>query len=223
MTEIGTSKYFCNECKRDTSHFVHKEFKKVTHDDEYQENFTQLMEIIECCGCEHLAFVQRINYSADVDYQINPRTNEHEMVLEWQQNIYPPVTYRSLPNWHESLEDLVLHDLFVEIYKSLQMDCRFLAATGSRTLIDRLLVLTVGDQGTFTRGLEQLLAELKISEHEHQILTTTVEAGNAAAHRGWAPTEEELVTILDTVEGLIHRLLVLPERANKLDQSVPNR
>ena len=223
MTKIKTSKYFCNACNQKTIHYVHNEHEKVTHDDEYQENFTQVMEIIECCGCEHLAFAQRTNYSADTTYRKNPRTNELELDLEWQQNIYPPVTYRSLPSWHESLKDCTLYELIEEIYKSLPIDCRYLAAMGSRTLIDRLLLLTVGDQGTFTRGLEKLLSDSIISEHEHQILTTTVKAGNAAAHRAWSPAEEELVTILDTVEGLIYRLLVLPERTNKLEQSIPSR
>lgn len=223
MTEPDTKKYYCNECKRDTSHYVRREFEKITHDDEYQETYSQEMKIIECCGCEHLAFVQRTNYSADLTVQINPRTKQPEEALAWKQNIYPPVTYRSLPIWHENIEDCILRDLFEEIYKALQMNCRYLATTGSRTLIDRLIVLIVGDQGNFARGLEKLKSESAISEHEHQILTTTVEAGSAAAHRGWAPTKEELVTILDTIEGLIHRLLVLPERTAKLEQSIPNR
>nr|WP_139231407.1 hypothetical protein [Aliiroseovarius crassostreae] len=50
-----------------------------------------------------------------------------------------------------------------------------------------------------------------------------MEAGNAAAHRGWAPTKEQLAVILDTVEGLLHRLLVLPTLAEELKEAVPDR
>lgn len=56
-----------------------------------------------------------------------------------------------------------------------------------------------------------------------EILNPVVEAGNAAAHRGWAPIKEQLAVILDTVEGRIHRLLVLPTLAEELKEAVPNR
>ena len=37
------------------------------------------------------------------------------------------------------------------------------------------------------------------------------------------PTRDQFKTILDTVEGLIHRLLVLPNLTEELEEVVPNR
>lgn len=62
-----------------------------------------------------------------------------------------------------------------------------------------------------------------MSVQEREILKPVVEAGNAAAHRGWAPSKEQITVILDTVEGLIHRLLVLPTLAEELNEAVPAR
>ncbi len=62
-----------------------------------------------------------------------------------------------------------------------------------------------------------------LSQHERDILEPVVQAGHAAAHRGWAPTKEQLAIILDTVEGLIHRLLVLPKLSEELEEAVPSR
>jgi hypothetical protein len=105
----------------------------------------------------------------------------------------------------------------------LQTESHYLATFGSRTLIDRLIVLTVGDKGNFARGLAALQDEGKLSKHERDILEPIVQAGHAAAHRGWAPTKEQLAIILDTVEGLIHRLLVLPKLSEELEEAVPGR
>lgn len=41
MTEPKTKKYFCNECKRDTSHYIRREYEKNIHDDEYQETYNR--------------------------------------------------------------------------------------------------------------------------------------------------------------------------------------
>ncbi|MDQ7077384.1 MAG: DUF5655 domain-containing protein [Robiginitomaculum sp.] len=90
----------------------------------------------------------------------------------------------------------------------------------SGTIRDRS---TVGDKGNFLKGLQALQNEGMLSSHERDILNPVVDAGNAAAHRGWAPTKEQLAIILDTVEGLIHRLLVLPKMAEELEEAVPSR
>lgn len=141
----------------------------------------------------------------------------------WEEVIYPPVTYRNPPPWFEDLPDPTLRTISEEIYKSLQTGSNYLATFGSRTLIDRLIVLTVGDKGNFPKGLQALQDGGMLSLHEREILTPVVDAGNAAAHRGWTPTKEQIAVILDTVEGLIHRLLVLPKLAEELEEAVPSR
>ena len=186
-------------------------------------SFTQEMMIVECCGCEHLAFSKRSHFSEHVGYEDHPVTGEMRMVPHWDEAIYPPVTYRSPPPWFEDLPDPTLRQISEEVYKSLQSESLYLATFGSRTLLDRLMVLIVGDKGNFEKGLSALIVEGKISEHERDILAPVLEAGHAAAHRGWAPTQQQFKTILDTVEGLIHRLLVLPKLAEELEEAVPSR
>ncbi|UFI02140.1 DUF5655 domain-containing protein [Roseibium aggregatum] len=217
-------RYFCNKCGHKTKHFVRAKYSLT--DDDFGGApvwLTKLMLIIECCGCEHLAFVKKTSFSEDTDYEIDPETGEHHEVPVWDEVIFPPVTYRSPPEWFDDLPDATLRDISEEIYKSLQTGSHYLATFGSRTLIDRLIVLTVGDKGTFVRGLNALESEGKISKQEREILAPVVDAGNAAAHRAWAPSKEQLAIILDTVEGLIHRLLVLPKLTEELQEAVPSR
>jgi predicted transport protein len=216
-------KFFCNVCKGKTNHFIRGEYVKTEEDEHSPVSFTQRLLIIECCGCEHLALVKKTHFSENVDYDHHPVSGEQIVIANWDEVIYPPVTYRAAPTWFEDLPDPTLREISNEIYKSLQTGSHYLATFGSRTLIDRLIVLTVGDKGNFAKGLAALRDEGKISQHERDILEPVLQAGHAAAHRGWAPTKEQLAIILDTVEGLIHRLLVLPKLAEELEEAVPGR
>ena len=221
--ENKIERIFCNSCGQKTRHFVRSEYTATSHDKSDGTRFTQEMLIVECCGCEHLAFSKRSHFSEQVGYDNHPITGELPMVPYWDEAIYPPVTYRSPPPWFEDLPDPTLRQISEEIYKSLQSESLYLATFGSRTLLDRLMVLIVGDKGNFEKGLSALLDEGKISKHERDILAPVLQAGHAAAHRGWAPTQQQIKTILDTVEGLIHRLLVLPKLAEELEEAVPGR
>ena len=221
MTEVKIEKFFCNGCKRKTNHFIRGEHTRRDDDGEFWRIHRLL--IIECRGCENLALVKAELFSEWVESILDPHTDDPDAIENWEEEIYPPVTYRPPPPWFEDLPDGTLRDISAEIYKSLQTDSHYLATFGSRTLIDRLIVLTIGEQASFQKGLQALEDAGKLSPHERKILEPVINAGNAAAHRGWAPTKEQIAVILDTVEGLIHRLLVLPKLADELKEAVPGR
>lgn len=223
MTEVKIERFFCNACKGKTKHFIRGEYNKNEEDGNAPVSYHQRLLIIECCGCEYLALVKMTHFSENDDYGYHPETGKTEVHAIWDEMSYPPVTYRNPPPWFEDLPDHTLRAISDEIYKSLQTGSHYLATFGSRTLIDRLIVLTVGDQKNFPKGLQALQDGDMLSQHERDILNPMVDAGNAAAHRGWAPTKEQLAIILDTVEGLIHRLLVLPKMAEELEEAVPSR
>jgi predicted transport protein len=217
MSEAKIERFFCNICKNKTKHFIRGDDEKS---DDYGDglSYDQRMLIVECCGCEHLALVKQTLFLDE-----NIIADETGAEANWEEFIYPPVTYRNSPEWFEDLPDRTLRAISVEIYKSLQTESHYLATFGSRTLIDRLILLSVGDKGNFAKGLAALQDEGMLSQHERDILEPVVQAGHAAAHRGWAPTKDQLAIILDTVEGLIHRLLVLPKLSEELEEAVPGR
>ena len=223
MNKEKIEKFFCNICKGKTNHFIRGEHTSIDYDDWDGTSLTLLLLIVECCGCENLALVKKTHFSEHVDFYQDPISGEDIMEPLWDVSIYPPVTYRVTPTWFEDLPDPTLRKIAREIYKSLETESHYLATFGSRTLIDRLIVLTVGDKGSFDKGLNALRDEGKISPHELEILQPVIQAGHAAAHRGWEPSEDQLKFILDTVEGLIHRLLVLPSYAEQLEEAFPSR
>ncbi|MEM7619145.1 MAG: DUF4145 domain-containing protein [Pseudomonadota bacterium] len=222
MEEIK-EKFFCNKCKTVTKHFIRGEHTKTEEDKKYPIYLITRLLIIECCGCENHALAKKTFLSEDVYLDYCPKTGKTIEVQNWDEVIYPPVSYRKTPLWLKKLEDRTLIDILTETYNALSLKSNYLATFGSRTAIDRLIFIMVGDKGCFKKGLEALKHNGKISVDELQILEPIIEAGNAAAHRGWRPSDEELSIILDTAEGLIHRLLILPEETKRLEENIPKR
>ena len=75
----------------------------------------------------------------------------------------------------------------------------------------------------FGEKLDRLDTDGRISLDEKTILQVLVDAGSAAAHRGWRPKADELSTMVDVVESFLHRSFVLGDGIEKLKASVPVR
>lgn len=217
-------KYYCNSCGGKRNHNILAEHTfREDYDDEYGLWMKYQYLTAQCAGCDNISFIKRSLFSEDI-YQIGEKTDGTGIYKQdWDETIYPSPLYRSRPDWFDDLPDETLRQLFEEVYKSLAAETHFLATFGSRTILDRLIVLTVGDQGNFYKGIKALQDCGKLSDHEKEILEPTLEAGHAAAHRGYVASSDQLSTILDTIEGLVHRLLVLPARTEALSDAVPSR
>ena len=80
--ESKVERYFCNECKKETKHHIRAEHKHSNYSEEHEGGITRILKIIECCGCEHLSFVNKENFSQDIAIKYNPITREPEEVLQ---------------------------------------------------------------------------------------------------------------------------------------------
>jgi hypothetical protein len=101
-------------------------------------------------------------------------------------------------------------------------DLRVLAAIGARTAFDRSSELLKVDPALgFNEKLDQLHNMGKVSKSERDTLEILVDAGSAAAHRGWPPKPEELNTMMTIVEAFLHRAFILDDGIRKLKAAVP--
>jgi len=94
---------------------------------------------------------------------------------------------------------------------------------GTRTLIDLLIIKKVGDVGTFREKLNALENAGLVSSQNRRVLDAVLDAGNAAAHRGHAPSESEVEAVMDIVENMLQAVYVFPETAKRLRKSTPRR
>jgi hypothetical protein len=108
------------------------------------------------------------------------------------------------------------------MYTALNNDLRVLAAIGARTVFDHSSeLLGVAPGLTFARKLDELLNQGKVSTDERDTLDVLVDAGSAAAHRGWRPKPKELNTMMDVVETFLHRSFILGDGIKKLKAAIP--
>ncbi|MBM6577024.1 hypothetical protein KCP91_11615 [Microvirga sp. SRT01] len=95
---------------------------------------------------------------------------------------------------------------------------------GVRALLNRTFDLAGADAGAdFDTKLRQLRGAGTVGEAELETLRVMTDAGSAAGHRGWRPDPDQLDTILDAAEALLHCVAVQPARTARLRGAVPPR
>jgi hypothetical protein len=94
---------------------------------------------------------------------------------------------------------------------------------GARTVVDMLLMDKVGDLGTFSEKLTQLEGDGFVGRKNREFLGAALDAGNAAAHRGYQPKKEHLDHVMDIVENVLQAVYILEEAADELKKSTPAR
>ncbi len=183
--------------------------------------------IIKCRGCDRIFFGQGTTFSEDTEDKYFVETGEWAQVIEERRTFFPRTSKRRRPEWlnfqfemSNSQLALILH----EIYSSIDHEIVRLAASGIRMAFDSISInLGVDDSLTFAEKLESMRKRQHITGRERDYLQVLIDAGSAAAHRGWRPTSSELSTLIEILEGTIHRALVLPTKVADLQSAIPKK
>ncbi len=210
MLEPKRCQSFCNRCNHTTHHDVlHEQRTANSHVDtstgiheEWSNNHTML----QCRGCDDVSM--RIDHWGSAYGETDPE-------------FYPPRTSRRFPSW---LWELPADwcGLLREVHGALHADSRRLAMMGARTVIDLYLTEAVGNAGSFESRLGLLVSSGKLAPDDKATLKAALEAGNAAAHRGYNPRADDLDAVMDIVEHLLQGF-VLKHSAVSLQKNTPPR
>ncbi len=199
----------CNNCGRDTDHLLLT--RRVVEDREPLDevaffSWTDTYEVLQCRGCgavclrhtyEDVANVKSVAY-------------------------YPPSVSRRAPSWRWNLPG-DMKELLNEIYVALHSDSMRLALMGTRTLVDMLMLQEVADVGSFATKLKALRDKGVVSEKNREVLSVALDAGSAAAHRGYKPSRDEIEAVLDIVENVLQAAHHLSQVAEELRKKIPPR
>jgi len=120
-----------------------------------------------------------------------------------------------------SLETEKFENLLEEIYIATQNDCPRLAIMGVRAVLEQVMIVKVGDQGTFGGNLKAFADAGYVSVVQYDTLKVILDAGHAVTHRGFSPKKEHLNAALDVMEGILAALYVHDEDVKRLE--IPNR
>jgi len=210
VTEVPT-KAPCNRCGLETQQVilyareVSDPDQSESEQDDLDSCWVDKYSVLECRGCNSISI-----------------RHESHIGVEEQLNYYPPRVARRLPLWLGSVP-IRIRFMVHETYWALAAGCPSLATMGARTVLDLVFLKVVGDVGPFWAKLEAMQSSGYISRRQREHLERVLDAGNAAAHRGFAPSADLVNQMMDIVEHLLQTVYVLKHSARRLKRETPRR
>lgn len=212
----------CNSCHTDTLHEVLFE-KKDRGSDEIAEDFSIdwgiTWRVIQCRGCESVSMKRDAWNSESLDEQGRP---------DIETTYFPPRIFRDFPTWlrndflTQTCPDEV-ETLMKELYVALQNDCRAASAMLMRAVFEHTMIDKVGDQGTFAKNLSKFEEQGFIGKKQAEVVASMLEAGHASIHRAFVPKKDDIVTLVDILEGVLEVVYVHVPKADELKKRIPKR
>lgn len=216
-----TIKSYCNDCLQITNHDLianrHRTWDITATDGIPVDVESMDYDFLQCCGCE--------NVSLRRTYRCPPGYDEERI------DYFPPAVSRRKPKWLSELLSFVdykepkmqIRELMSEVYSALFSGNNRLVMMGARTIVDIALTDKLGDIGGFANKLDEAERKGWITPSHRKVLATAIDAGSAAAHRGYRPEKKHLDLVLDIVEHVIQLLYVLEANAETLAKQTPKR
>jgi hypothetical protein len=210
----------CAKCRGERNCYVrgyHRNVEKIE-----SASFQSDWFVLECCGCEHV-FFQKISTDLDDVAKISNDSGIIEDETEEEISYWPPIPRREAPEWFTELIEIKELDsikipLF-ELYSSVNSGMTIMPSIGIRTCFDISSILLGVDEGiSFAKKLKQLEANGALTREDCQRVETLIDAGSAAAHRGWNPRFEQLGTLIEILEHFLFQQFVEPARKARLDE-----
>lgn len=166
-------------------------------------------QLLRCRGCETVFYKIESWHSEDWDVKFDPESGQDEMFYPKTVSVYPPPEPKSeKPDWTWDLhrKDSVLSQVVHEMYVAKAANLNVLTAIGMRIAFDRAtFLLGVDESLDLNKKIEKLVDDGRLGKIEAEHMQVAVNAGNAAAHRGWSPNDEDLAVLLHVLEQFLRR------------------
>jgi hypothetical protein len=215
---------FCNQCLCKTRHEIlasARQDEQGESQDGWSIDWYNIYRVLQCRGCGNVTY--------HTQYWSSEEPTDEDDVICVQDTFYPPLTSHPQPKWVDDLDGSIQRVL-TEVYTAFHHKLKYLTAVGARTALDMVIVDKIGDIGNFQQKIKKLQDDGHITNDERDLIETLTETGNAAAHRGYAPSIKSLDSILKILESLLHKFYIqeaaaqeLLEQAQKLKSGVPKR
>lgn len=183
-------------------------------------------QLLRCRGCETVFYKIESWHSEDWDVKFDPESGQDEMFYPKTVSVYPPPEPKSeKPDWTWDLyrKDSVLSQVVHEMYVAKANNLNVLTAIGLRIAFDRAtFLLGVDESLDLNKKIEKLVDDGRLGKIEAEHMQVAVNAGNAAAHRGWSPNDEDLAVLLNVLEQFLRRSFFDPP-IGQIGAAIPPR
>lgn len=179
--------------------------------------------LLQCRGCETVFYLHDSWNNEDLDHWYDHNGNTQTEAARTKVT-HPKPDSTTKPVWLDAIGkvDPQLREILDEMYVARDNDAFILTAVGLRTALDRgTEVLGIDPAKTFAEKLADLQNGGWIGATEHDILEVITDAGNAAAHRGWAPGAKEIAQLLYAMEVFLQRAFIVGQKALTIKGSIP--
>lgn len=220
--ESEIRKYHCSRCNGERNCNVLFSHKEDTNEEWI--SFWVRWSLLKCCGCDFVFLRQTVANSEHTRVVTGENGEDHEEPIE-QVTYWPALTKREVPDWLIELDvakdELVpLTTVMRELYTAIDQELVIVAGIAARTCFEMATVyLDDKSPRTFKGKLKHLVSSGLITAEDESNLTLLVEAGNAAAHRGWSPLLRDLDVVISILEHFIERTIYAPLKAKTLANS----
>ncbi|MGV1873619.1 DUF4145 domain-containing protein [Agrobacterium rosae] len=181
--------------------------------------------LLQCLGCDGVFYEDKSWSDQHEDVEYGP-DGQHYWVPIYEYDIYPKPDSQIRPKWFEELssKDWQLHRILYEVYNAIDQGSHILAAVGLRTTLDRATEkIGIDPAITFEEKLDALISLGLVGNTERAILEVIIDAGSAAAHRGWQPNRVSVLKLLTAVEAFLHRAFIVGDDALSVKASIPQK
>lgn len=226
------TKAFCSNCRGSRNCHVRGLHEEGGEEADGHYYWQRRWHLLQCCGCDE-SFVQT-TFTDSETYEHNEYGDVYSIptIERW-----PAKSKRQSPEWFNygitpsTKDSNELNSALRELYGALDNDLSVLSAIGVRTVFDIASeLLGVATTLPFVKKLEKLADGNHITEGDKEHLEVLIEAGSAAAHRGFRPSPSDLDVLMSTLENFLYSSFVLPakqaahaKKVDKVKKNVPAR
>lgn len=230
MEEAKIVKALCPRCKGERKCVEHG-FVNVPWElgDEVNYNWgNDESRLLQCCGCETV-FLHIKSWDSElfeIEYDYIKRDQVQVPIIKVTTFPAIEIEGNQKPDWIWEIArvDPQLHRILDETYMAYEAGLLILAAVGLRTAFDRATEALQIDPGhTLDEKIRKLKEQGFIGETEASTLGVVANAGSAAAHRAWSPTEAEFKPLLSALEHFLQRTVVSGKSALSIADKIPPR
>nr|RDS94664.1 DUF4145 domain-containing protein [Cereibacter sphaeroides f. sp. denitrificans] len=219
LKDTKVVKTVCPICEGTRRCHLHGEFDEQYDDlsSLFGETRGAVWRLLQCAGCEH-TFVEVTKYRLTQDELAIPETIEEK--------VWPALTKRRAPKWIRSVTSgnhstPVFRRATYELYKTfnegLLLSCSICVRTCFEIAVE---MLGLDPEMPFAKKVDELEATGRVTKADADQIKVMIDAGNAAAHRGWSPESDEVELLINILERFLHAAWVQPKETQQIESRI---